>query len=154
MVTIRYHRKNEILTMPDMSDSPLGPAVRPDGSAPDQIEAPAGSATPRRGRSTLWLWLFVLLAIGAALAWYRYRPAPATLPTAENAVPAAQTAAAEEVDSLRRSLDDAARVNRALREQVLGLTQRVGLVEDGLAAVERGTAPGVDAVRMSEADFL
>ncbi len=55
---------------------------------------------------------------------------------------------------MQRNLDDAARVNRALREQVLGLTQRVGLVEDGLAGMERGAAPGVDAVRLAEADFL
>ena len=37
---------------------------------------------------------------------------------------------------------------------MLGLTQRVGLVEDGLAGIERGAAPGVDAVRLAEADFL
>jgi uroporphyrin-3 C-methyltransferase len=87
--------------------------------------------------------------------WLRYGPPLPVDPLAlvDSAMPPVPAAEAE-VKTLRRTLDDAARVNRALREQVLGLTQRVGLIEDGLAGIERGAAPGVDAVRMAEADFL
>lgn len=97
----------------------------------------------------------LLLALG--YGWYRFGTGPGN-DTADSIAAAPEATdtqlAANPLTALQRSLDDAAGVNRALREQVLGLTQRVGLLEDGFAGMERGAAPGVDAVRLAEADFL
>lgn len=108
-----------------------------------------------RGRTLpLAALALVLLAAGAAGVWWWLGRVPAAPLAAPPPSALVQPAASTELDALRSRLDDAAQVNRALREQVLGLTQRVGLVEDGLAGMERGAAPGVDALRLAEADFL
>lgn len=142
--------------MSDTADSPVGLANQPDGQPSDAAPALGRSSKPRRGWGWLWLLLLLSLAVLAAGAWYRYFRVPvnATNTSGETVAPLLTALEDTEVATLRRNLDDAARVNRALREQVLGLTQRVGLVEDGLANAERGAAPGVDAVRLVEADFL
>ena len=142
--------------MSDTADSPEGLASRPNGQPADPAPASGRSPKPRRGWGWLWLLLLFSLAVVAGGAWYRYLRVPVSASNTSGDPVAPLLAAPEdsEVATLRRNLDDAARVNRALREQVLGLTQRVGLVEDGLASAERGAAPGVDAVRVVEADFL
>ena len=142
--------------MSDTADSPVGLANQPDGQPSDAAPALGRSSKPRRGWGWLWLLLLLSLAVLAAGAWYRYFRVPvnANYTSGDTVAPLLTAPEDTEVATLRRNLDDAARVNRALREQVLGLTQRVGLVEDGLANAERGAAPGVDAVRLVEADFL
>ncbi len=142
--------------MSDIADSSEGTASRPDGPPPNAAAARARVAATKPRRSVWrWLWLPVLLVVVAAALWLRYGRELAVDPLAvvETSAPPPAAATAE-VNALRRALDDAARVNRAMREQLLGLTQRVGLLEDGLSGIERGAAPGVDAVRLAEADFL
>lgn len=134
--------------MPDPVDST-------DAAPRESVPAPA-SSPPRQRRPARWPWLLLVAALALAVGWYWWNQrsaaddGTATAPEAS----AAPIATGIDLATLQRNLDDAARVNRALREQVLGLTQRVGLVEDGLAGMERGAAPGVDAVRLAEADFL
>jgi len=139
--------------MSDTADSPESLASRPDGQS--EVPAMRVSAPARRRSVWRWLWLPLLIGVLAATVWFRYGRdlGVDTLSGVETPQSAAPIAAVE-VEVLRRGLDDAARVNRAMREQVLGLNQRVGLLEDGLAGVERGAAPGIDAVRLAEADFL
>ncbi|MBK8068796.1 MAG: uroporphyrinogen-III C-methyltransferase [Rhodanobacteraceae bacterium] len=127
-----------------------------DAALRESVPATAASPAPARRRAARWPWALLVVGLVSAAGWYLWNRSPAAddnfaATPDETAAPAA---AAVDVATLQRSLDDAARVNRALREQVLGLTQRVGLVEDGLAGMERGAAPGVDAVRLAEADFL
>lgn len=138
--------------MSDTADSPESLASRPDG--PTEVPAMRASAPARRS-VWRWLWLPLLVCALAVAVWLRYGRELGVDPRIGTESPLTVAPAATlEIDALRRSLDDAARVNRAMREQVLGLTQRVGLLEDGLAGVERGAAPGIDAVRLAEADFL
>jgi uroporphyrin-3 C-methyltransferase len=131
------------------------PVDSTDAAPRESVPAPA-SSTPRPRRPARWPWLLLVVGLASAAAWYWWNKPTTTVDSAPAAADAAAAPLATGVDlaSLQRNLDDAARVNRALREQVLGLTQRVGLVEDGLAGMERGAAPGVDAVRLAEADFL
>lgn len=122
----------------------------------DQSVAPAPNTAPRRSAKLLLGVLVLAAALAAGLYWWlpgrsANRPASDVAPAVSN-TPANGLNA--ELEALRSRLDDAAQVNRALREQVLGLTERVGLVEDGLSGMERGAAPGVDALRLAEADFL
>lgn len=141
--------------MSDTADSIEGLANRADGPIP-AANPNSARAAPRRSRGWLWLLLLLSLAVLGGGVWLRYFRVPVDAGSASGDPVAPLLAAPEdaEVATLRRNLEDAARINRALREQVLGLTQRVGLVEDGLASAERGAAPGVDAVRLVEADFL
>lgn len=135
-----------------MSDSADSTAAAPRESVP----APASSPSAGRRRAPRWPWLLLAIGLVAAAGWALWnvsRAPDAGVPLVADDTTAAP-AAGIDIATLQRSLDDAARVNRALREQVLGLTQRVGLVEDGLAGMERGAAPGIDAVRLAEADFL
>lgn len=118
-----------------------------------ETEVPVAAPAPRRILPKAALALTLVAACAAAGWWWLTRAPDAVLapaPPSASVAPAAET----ELDALRSRLDDAAQVNRALREQVLGLTQRVGLVEDGLSGMERGAAPGVDALRLAQADFL
>ena len=130
-------------------------ADQTDAALRESVPATAASPAAARRRAARWPWALLAIGLMSAAGWYLWQRSPATdeSPSAapdETAAPAAGV----DVATLQRTLDDAARVNRAMREQILGLTQRVGLVEDGLAGMERGAAPGVDAVRLAEADFL
>ncbi|MGE4073474.1 MAG: uroporphyrinogen-III C-methyltransferase [Lysobacterales bacterium] len=134
-----------------------------DSSTDAVSRSPDSSAAPRpaarsKGAGAKWLILLILILAALGYGWYRFAPGFGPRPdsplTLAEPTPPLSPAMASNIAALQRSLDDAAGVNRALREQVLGLTQRVGLLEDGLAGMERGAAPGMDAVRLAEADFL
>ncbi len=148
--------ENEILTMIEPVDSSIDAVSRsPEAAASGAAPRPAAR---RKVSAAKWLILLVLILAALGYGWYRLGPTSGTpvaspLTVAEPTAPLSP-AMASNIAALQRSLDDAAGVNRALREQVLGLTQRVGLLEDGLAGMERGAAPGMDAVRLAEADFL
>ncbi|GMU44306.1 MAG: uroporphyrinogen-III C-methyltransferase [Xanthomonadales bacterium] len=132
------------------------PAEATDAASVPEAVVPALSAPATPRRRAWWPWILLVLTLGMAFGWWQWqgRRTVAVDRTPDVAAQPLVAASTDAIAELRRSLDDAARVNRALREQVLGLTQRVGLVEDGLASMERGAAPGVDAVRLAEADFL
>lgn len=132
------------------------PVDSTDAAPRESVPAPASSPSLSERRPARWPWLVLAVGVALTAGGYLWNRTPATDDSAAEAPQAADAPVAPGVDlaTLQRNLDDAARVNRALREQVLGLTQRVGLVEDGLAGMERGAAPGVDAVRLAEADFL
>lgn len=143
-----------------MSDSAdiSADAAPPSPDTAHHNPAPQKSAGKRLG--VIWLVLVLLVVAALVYGWLRFGHLLGTESTIVDTSGPAQSIAspspalAGELAALQRSLDDAAGVNRALREQVLGLTQRVGLLEDGFSGMERGAAPGVDAVRFAEADFL
>lgn len=134
-----------------MSDDPKSDDPLSDGPI-----APA-AVRPVRRRSLL-LPGVAALALLVAFAWYRWGLAPvateAPAPVAVATEDAEFARVRAELAALHSRLEDSAKVNRSLREQVLGLTQRVGLLEDGLSGLERGAAPGLDALRLVEADYL
>ena len=62
--------------------------------------------------------------------------------------------ARRDADTLRARLDDAAKVNQSLREQLLGLTERARLVEDAVANLADKRLSGHDALLLDEAEML
>ena len=122
----------------------------------DQILEPKPASARRIGLWPLAVIGLVLIAAAAGLWWQRGADGTVAEPIAEPASVSDEPTdrVSAEIGALQSRLEDAAKVNRALREQVLGLTQRVGLVEDGLSALERGAAPGLDSLRLEEADYL
>lgn len=127
-----------------------------DQAATEPADQVAPAATALRGRKPLLYagaGIVVALLLWLGFAWIQ-EPDETVIPAPPIAAPIASEDGRNADPALLRRIDDAARVNRALREQVLGLTQRVGLLEDGIAGIERGAAPGMDALRLAEADFL
>ena len=59
-----------------------------------------------------------------------------------------------DADGLRARLDDAAKVNQSLREQLLGLGERARLVEDAVANLADKHLSGHDAMMLNEAETL
>lgn len=116
------------------------------------------SAAPRRLRMaragvTGWWMLAGVVLLLAVLAWLLR---PAREPEVMQAPPAdvLSQALSTEVQSLRAQLDDAQGVNRVLREQMLALTRRVGLMEDAVAGLGSRALPAGDQLALDEATFL
>lgn len=119
--------------------------------------------SPPRRRAAAWIVLVLVFgAIGVAIwAWAPWRASPAQ-PADQRASAPAEPAAAtttpaavvSEVEVLHDRLEDLARINRTLREQVLSLTQRLSLVEEAIDNARRGEAPGIDGLRLEEANWL
>jgi uroporphyrin-3 C-methyltransferase len=116
------------------------------------------TAAPRRLRmarsaATGWLMLAGVVLLLAVLAWL-LRPTREAEPVAAAAADPLARALSTEVQSLRAQLDDAQGVNRVLREQMLALTRRVGLMEDAVAGLGSRTLPVGDQLALDEATFL
>jgi uroporphyrin-3 C-methyltransferase len=62
--------------------------------------------------------------------------------------------ARRDTDTLRARLDDGARVNDSLREQLLALGERARLVEDAVASLADRRLSGHDAMLLNEAEML
>ena len=130
----------------------------------DDAPIPALPESPRSRWRALW-WLLPLLAVlllGAALWQLRQTDAAARqaldlsrsqderISTLQDALGSLQ----QERAGLGQRLDDAAAVNRSLREELLGLRERTRTLEDALAGLAESRNGGTQALRLDEAEFL
>ncbi len=128
----------------------------------DETEFSAPSQAARHGHLRPWL-LVLLIALLALLLWLLWR----TRQDAQLALADAQTqtqrihalqdalgALQQERGSLSQRIDDGNAVNRALREEVLGLRERTRTLEDALAALSESRQGGTQALRLDEAEFM
>lgn len=126
---------------------------------PDIVEGKAPRA--RRGvRLLLMALVCVLLALLAWRVWLAQQHADAAN-TATQALSArvvvvedALTSLQQEHAGLRQRLQDADAVNRALREQLLGLDARTRTLEDAVASLSEQHFAAADALRLDEVEML
>ena len=164
------------MSLPDEPTSPpTGPASpvpgpRPDPSlvAPRRPRAHASLApAPRpRGGGTLAIALILsLLALAAAayVGWQQWQLRRGSSADREGVVSLQQRAEGVEsrlgaLDQQRASLDqrvdDAAAVNRSLREELLGQGERIRNLEDAVAKLAEKSLSGHDAMLLDDVDSL
>ncbi len=96
-------------------------------------------------------------AIGLLLlaVWYLWRNKAAdTVAPAATVQSAPAGHAGADRDALSSRLMDLQQTNAVLREQILALTQRTGVLEDALATIGGNQAPASDQMKLDQADYL
>lgn len=127
--------------------------------------APAPSAAPRRGGTVALATLLALVALGGAgyVGWRQYvqetgvRGATQTAAGLETRVAnmeRALEAMENERGLLRQRLGDADQVNRSLREELLGQSERTRNLEDAVAKLSDKTLSGHDGMLLDETETL
>ena len=125
---------------------------------------PAPMAPPRRRHVAPWLVAIALLGAVGYLSWRMWaleaeqqRLAQTDMQQVDAQIAALARGteqARRDTDSLRARLDDAAKVNQSLREQLLGLGERARLVEDAIANLADKRLTGHDAMLLDESEML
>lgn len=127
---------------------------------------PPAPAPPRHGPARSIVVIVALVAVVAALYfgwrwWTREQGQRAAADAGQReleqrveSLARGGEQARREVDTLRARLDDAAKVNASLREQLLGLAERAKLTEDALANLADKRLSGHDAMLLNEAEML
>lgn len=142
---------------PNESAAPEGARVHPAAAAP---RAQTG-ARPRGGSAVIAV-LLSLLALAAAgyLGWRQWQQQRGLQETLlggtelRTRVAALEAGASSERASLDQRLDDAAAVNRSLREELLGQAERTRNLEDAVARLAEKNLSGHDAMLLDETDAL
>jgi uroporphyrin-3 C-methyltransferase len=164
------------MSQPDEPAAPVGPAKTPASrdAQPDPLivepsrsrPAPSARASQPRGGGTLALALILSLLALAAAAWVGWqqwqqqrgshadRQGVASLQQRTDGIDARLTARADQRASLDQRMDDAAAVNRSLREELLGQGERIRNLEDAVAKLAEKSLSGHDAMLLDETDSL
>jgi uroporphyrin-3 C-methyltransferase len=132
-------------------------------------EAPAPSPTPPLPRAAGIALILALLAAAAGgyALWLAHdaRTRALALESAQSKTEGARaedaSRAGSELEALKRTLEnqtrrdaDADALGKSLREEVLGLSERAGLMEDALRNLAERRDDGETALRLGEAEFL
>jgi uroporphyrin-III C-methyltransferase len=159
---------------PNASAAPEG--ARPDPAAPDAVlvepsvratrTAPTRPAPrPRGGGSLALAVLLALIAVGASgyIGWRQWQQeqgsaagnrSVASLQQRVATLETTLTTLDEQRSSLNQRLDDAAQVNRSLREELLGQAERTRHLEDAVAKLAEKTLSGRDGMLLDETESL
>ncbi|MGH8041946.1 MAG: uroporphyrinogen-III C-methyltransferase [Rudaea sp.] len=127
----------------------------------DEISTTAADTGPRRRRTPFVLGVLLLAAIAAAIWWWRFAPPRAdtaaeiaTLRTQVDGLSHALTQLRGNADTLRARLDDGDKVDASVRQQLLGLGDRLRMAEDAVANLSDQRLTGHDALALDEAELL
>ena len=159
---------------PNASAAPEG--ARPDPAAPDAVlvepsvratrTAPTRPAPrPRSGGSLALAVLLALIAVGACgyIGWRQWQQeqgsaadnrSVASLQQRVATLETTLTTLGDQRSSLNQRLDDAAQVNRSLREELLGQAERTRHLEDAVAKLAEKTLSGRDGMLLDETESL
>jgi len=137
------------------SDRPAEPVPT---AAPARRPAPAPA--PRRGGALALALLIALLALGLAgyVAWRQWQQMQGAagdhLDQRVSHLEDTFATLGDERSSLRQRLGDAEQVNRSLREELLGQSERVRNLEDAVARLSEKSLSGHDAMLLDETETL
>jgi uroporphyrin-III C-methyltransferase len=118
---------------------------------------------PRSGNAWKWLLALILLAAAAFAFWWTSHSAkggadasdPALqLNTQIESLMHSVTQIRGATDTLRARLDDGDKVDKSIREQALGLSERTRLLEDAIANLSSKRLSGHDVLALDEAELL
>lgn len=159
---------------PNASAAPEG--ARPDPAAPDAVlSEPSVRATrtaptrpaprPRGGGSLALAVLLALIAVGASgyIGWRQWQQEQGSAADNQSVASLQQrvatlettlTTLGEQRSSLNQRLDDAAQVNRSLREELLGQAERTRHLEDAVAKLAEKSLSGRDGMLLDETESL
>ena len=122
-------------------------------TSPDDTPAP-----PRRSRSGLW---FVLLALLVAAGYFGWRQWRAQEQVEVDDTQQQVVALSERLNAMRteqrshsRRLQQADSLNRVLRDELDGITQRATLLEDSVTKLADPDRHGAQALRLDETEML
>lgn len=136
------------------------------GSDPASPVPATASNRPRGVPAPSLLIALAALALAGYAAWTNWQRArgdaaaqgsgrsPAALDARISTLEDALTAIRQERGGLRQRLGDAEAVNRSLREEVLGLSERARNLEDAVANLSEKRLSGHDAMLLDEAEML
>jgi uroporphyrin-3 C-methyltransferase len=121
--------------------------------------SPEQPSAPRRSRTALWLVpLLLLLAVGGYIGWHQWR---AREQAAVNSTQQQVDALSERLNAMRteqraqaRRLQQADSLNRVLRDELDGITQRAALLETSVERLADPDRHGAQALRLDETEML
>lgn len=120
--------------------------------------SPDDTPAPRHRRSWLWLVVLAVVAIGAWASWRQWRAheqADAVqLQQQVDALSERLNALRTEQRSHARRLQQADSLNRVLRDELDGITQRASLLEDSVEKLADPDRHGAQALRLDETEML
>lgn len=143
---------------PDSAQPASSPA--PEAVTPSRSPAPA----PRRTLAAAGLVVGTAALVAAGLAWWQ----AAREGSASNNMATELALARTDIDGLRRAIDldrrerellrqrlgDAETINKSLREEVLGVSERARVLEDAIANLADKRLSGHDALLLNEAEMV
>lgn len=122
-------------------------------TAPDDTPAP-----PRRSRAALWMVLLALVIAAGYVGWRQWR---AHEQAASNDTQQQVAALSERLNAMRteqrshsRRLQQADSLNRVLRDELDGITQRAALLEASVTRLADPDRHGAQALRLDETEML
>ena len=150
---------------PNESAAPEG--ARPDAmpARPARTSPTAREPRPRGGGSLALALLLALIALAASgyVGWRQWQQEQGNAADSQNVASLQQRVATLEATlsgvsgertSLNQRLNDAAAVNRSLREEVLGQADRTRNLEDAVAKLAEKSLSGHDAMLLDETESL
>lgn len=137
----------------------------PPSSRPAKPAAKSPAPRPRGGGSIALALLLSLIAVGAAgyVGWQQWQQAQTTaadgrgvdsLQQRVSTLESTVSGISGERDSLSQRLNDAAAVNRSLREELLGQAQRTRNLEDAVAKLAEKSLSSHDTMLLNETESL
>jgi uroporphyrin-III C-methyltransferase len=141
------------------------PASSPPASSPAPVTTPRSPPpAPRPLLAGIALLLALVAAVVGGLAWWRAAANSAVGSAVATDIALARTevdglrraveAERRERDLLRQRLGDAENINKTLREEVLGVTERARVLEDAIANLADSRLSGHDALLLNEAEMV
>lgn len=120
--------------------------------------SPDDTSAPRPGRALLWLAALLLLALAGYAGWRQWdAKARAEADDAQQQIEALSerlNAMRTEQRSHARRLQQADSLNRVLRDELDGITQRAALLEASVGKLADPDRHGAQALRLDEAEML